>query len=86
MLCLKTVPTTEHVLARNYTRGLVDQSLCYARGLCRPPSTFTFLTTLEDLLTSLYAVPEACFDHYLTTAWGLLFSVTYELDSYTTDG
>jgi hypothetical protein len=28
----------------------------------------------------------ACFDHSPTTAWGLFFSVTYELDSYTSEG
>jgi len=52
-------------LARStsYARGLVDCSLRYARGLLRPPSMFTFPTTLGDLSTSLYAVLEDCADH-----------------------
>ena len=47
----------------SYARGLVDYSLRCARGLLRPPSTFTFPTTLGDLSTSLYAVLEDCTDH-----------------------
>jgi len=43
--------------------GLVDYSLRCAWGLLRPPSTFTFLTTLGDLSTSLYVVFEECTDH-----------------------
>ena len=62
-LCSKTVPTTEHVYVPNHPRGLVDQSLCRARGLCRPPSTFTFPTMLGDWSTILYAVLGDCADH-----------------------
>ena len=47
----------------SYARRLVDYSLRCARGLLRPPSTFTFPTTLGDLSTSLYAVLEDCADH-----------------------
>jgi hypothetical protein len=47
----------------SYARGLVDYSLRCARGLLRPPSTFTFPTTLGDLSTTLYAVLEDCADH-----------------------
>jgi len=86
MLCSKTVPTTEHVYVLNHAWRLVDQPLHCAWDLCRPPGIFTFSTTLEDLSTSLYAIVRACFDHSPTTAWGLLFSVTYKLDSYTTEG
>ena len=47
-LCSKTVPTTEHVYVPNHAQGLVYQSLRRARGLCRPPSMFTFPTILGD--------------------------------------
>ena len=47
----------------SYGRGLVDYSLCYARGLLRLQSTFTFPTTLGELSTSLYAVLEDYADH-----------------------
>ena len=47
----------------SYARGLVDYSLSCARGLLRPPSMFTFPSTLGDLSTSLYAVLEDCDDH-----------------------
>jgi len=63
MLCSKTVPTTEHVYVPNHARGLVHQSIRRARGLCRPPSTFTFPTMLGDWSTSLYAVLGDCADH-----------------------
>ena len=32
--CSGTVLITEHVYVSNHARGLVDQSLCRARGLC----------------------------------------------------
>jgi len=86
MLCSGTAPITEHVYVSNHARGLVDQSLCCARRLCRPPSTFTFPTALEDLSITPYAVLGDCYDHSPITAWGLFFSVTFELDSYTTKG
>jgi len=44
MVCSKTVPTTEHIYVPNHAWGLVHPSLRRARGLCRPPSTFTFPT------------------------------------------
>ena len=47
----------------SYARGLVDHPLRCARGLLRPPSMFTFPTTLRELSTSLYAVLEDCADH-----------------------
>ena len=47
----------------SYARGLVDYSLRCARGLLRPPSTFTFPTRLGDLSTTLYTVLEDCADH-----------------------
>ena len=62
-LCPGTAPTTEHVYVPNHARGLVDYSLCCARRLCRPPSTFTFPTTLGDLSTGPYAVLGDCADH-----------------------
>jgi len=62
-LCSKTVTTTEHVYILNHARGLVHQSLRRARGLCRPPSTFTFPTMLGDWSTSLYAMLGDCADH-----------------------
>jgi len=46
-----------------YARGLIDYSLRCARGLLRPPSMFTFPTTLGDLSTSIYAALEDCADH-----------------------
>jgi hypothetical protein len=82
-LCSRTVSTIEHVFISNHTWGLVDQSLRRAQGLCRPPSTFTFPTMLEDSSITLYIVLGAYFDHPPTPAWELLLSVTYELDSYT---
>ena len=86
-LCLKIVPTTEHVYVPNHARGLVHQSLRRARGLYRPPSTSTFSTVLGDSSITPFTMLGACFDHHSpTTAWGLFFSVTYELDSYTTEG
>ena len=62
-LCSKTVLTTEHVYVLNHARGLVHQSLRRARGLCQPPTTFTFPTMLGDWSTSLYAVLGDCADH-----------------------
>ena len=62
-LCSGTAPTTEHVYVPNHARGLVDYSPCYARRLCRPPSTFTFPTTLGDLSTGPYAVLGNYTDH-----------------------
>ena len=62
-LCSKTVPTTEQIYVPNHARGLVHQSLRRARGLCRPPSTFTFPIMLGDWSTSLYAVLGDCADH-----------------------
>jgi len=44
----------------SYALGLVDHSICYARGLLRPPSMFTFPTTLRDLTTKLYTVLDDC--------------------------
>jgi len=75
MLCSRIVLTTEHIYVSNH-----------ARGLCQPPSTFTFPTVLGDSSITPYTVLKACFDHSLTTAYGLFFSITYELDSYTTEG
>jgi len=62
-LCSKTVPTTEHVYVSNHARRLVHQSLRRARGLCRPPSMFTFPTMLGDWSARLYAVLGDCADH-----------------------
>ena len=59
----KIVPTTEHIYVPNHARELVHQSLRRARGLCRPPSMFTFLTMLGDWSTSFYAVLGDCADH-----------------------
>ena len=47
----------------SHARGLVDYFLRCARGLLRPPSTFTFPTTLGDLSTGPYAVLGDCADH-----------------------
>ena len=71
-LCPGTPPTTEHVYVLNHARGLVDYSLRCARRLCRPPSTFTFPTTLGDLSTSPYAVLRDCTDHRALYARGLV--------------
>jgi len=62
-LCSKTVPTTKYDYVPNHTQGLVNQSLRHARGLCRPPSTFTFPTMLEDWPISLYVMLGDCADH-----------------------
>jgi len=85
-LCSKTASTTEYVYVSNHARRLVDHSLCCARGLSEPPSMFTFPTVLRDSSITPYAVLKDCSDHSLITAWGMLFSITYELDSYTTEG
>jgi len=47
----------------SYARGLVDHPLRCAWELLRPPSTFTFATTLGDLSISLYTVLKDCADH-----------------------
>ena len=60
-LCPGTAPTTKHVYFSNHARGLVDYYLRCARRLRRPPSTFTFLTTLGD-----------CTDHRALYARGLV--------------
>ena len=67
--CSGTVPTTEHVYVLNHARGLADQSLCRARGLCWVP------IVLEDSSITPCTVLETCFDYSPTIAWGLLFSV-----------
>lgn len=81
----RTALTTEHVYIPNHARGLVDQFLRCAQGLCRPPSMLTFLTAFRDSSITPYAVLGDCSDHSSIIAWGLLFSVTYNLDSYTTE-
>ena len=75
-LCTGTAPTTEHVYVPNHARGLVDYSLCCARRLCRPPSTFTFPTTLGDLSTGPYAVLGDCAAHRALYARGLVDQLT----------
>jgi len=72
--CSGTVLTTEHVYVPNHAPALVDQSLCRARGLCWLP------IVLGDSSITPCVVLRTCFDHSPTTTWGLLFSVTYELD------
>ena len=47
----------------SYARRLIGHSLCCARELLRPPSTFTFRTMLGDMSTSLYTMLEDCADH-----------------------
>jgi len=64
--CSETVSTTEHVYVPNHARGLVDQFLCRARGLCWPPSTITFQPCSETC-----SVLRTCFDYSPTIAWGL---------------
>ena len=62
-LCSKTVLTTEHVYVPNHALGLVNHSLRRTRGLCQPPSTFTFPTMLGNWSSSLYAVLGDCANH-----------------------
>ena len=84
-LCSETAPTTKHVYVSNHARILVDHFLCYAQGLPRPLNMFTFPTALGDSSTTPYAMLRYSFGHSPTTTWGLLFSVTYKLDTYTTE-
>ena len=69
--CSGTVSTTEHVYVPKHAQGLVDQSLCRARGLCWPPSSITFPTMLGDSSITPCAVLGTCFDYSPTIAWGL---------------
>jgi len=73
-LVWKSGDCTKHVYVPNHARGLVDHALCRARGLCWLP------IVLGDSLITPYAVLGTSFDHSSTTAWGLLFSITYELN------
>jgi len=45
-LCSRAVPTTKHVYISNHARGLINHSLCYARGLLRLLSDHNLGTAL----------------------------------------